>query len=231
MKVLSIIVTPKAEDAKLTIQSLKEQTVHTEIYCIIGKPNKKKLSGQIIGETINDYFRCIDLERYDWIFKSDDDILYPKDFLEVHLKANCDVIGKDIGMLVKVEPFLKFMSGKWNETDLCGSYLSWTFQVNGLKVFKDWIKSPLTYERPYLTIKRVWVIGKLCYNFGFPILSFVEGQIKSTINSSPLFLVSILGYVYAWIRREPKDSIASKLERFIKRRHQRLYRMEELHKK
>lgn len=225
MKVLTIIVTPKNEDAQATVRSIQKQTVHSDIYCVIGVPSKNKLAGQIVGETINDYFCYIDLKEYDWIFKSDDDILYPKDFLEANLKTDYDVLGRDLAMLVKVEPFLKFMDGKWNETDMYGSVLDWTFLINNCKVNNDWVKMPLYYELPHVTPKRTWNYGKLNYQYGFPFLAHVEGTLKVGFYSNPIWLIGIASYIYCWIKKRPKDKNSSRINAYIKSRHQRLYSM------
>lgn len=166
MKVLSFIVTPNQSEARFTIRSLERQTLKTEIYSVIGVREGSRFAGEIVSKTVNSYLKHIDLEEYDFFLKSDNDVLYPRNFLEVNCKANYDLMGVGSSLLIKVDPFLKFCGGVFTaENDLYDSAIYYVFMERLLRVYAwKYVRDPIVFRKMNWSFKRAVNIGKLVYD-------------------------------------------------------------------
>ena len=201
-RVLSFIVTSTLGEARHTVESLKRQKLHTEIYTVIGLREGSRFAGEIVTKTINAYLKYIDLSRYDFLLKSDNDVLYSSNFLKANCRENYDLMGVGAGLLIRVEPFLKYCGGRFVENDLYDTILFHVFNKAGLKVL-DWkyaYYSPIVFRKMKYGARRSFNTGKLVYDFN--IYSFKRYAINRFINGfreSPFRWFSTLGFILGFI--------------------------------
>jgi len=198
-RILSFIVTPNEKDAQVTFKSLMRQTLHTDIYSVIGIRDNSKFAGEIVSKTVNSYLKYIDLSEYDFLLKSDNDIIYPSNFLKTNCRENYDLMGVGAGLLIKVKPFLKYCGGWFVENDLYDTILFHVFNKANLKVLA-WnyaCYSPIVFRKMKYSFQRSFNTGKLIYDYN--IYSFKKYAINRFINGfreSSFRWFSILGFIY-----------------------------------
>jgi len=214
-QVLAIVVTRDPKDCTETVKSLMNQTLKPQkLIVAVGKPDWKKSTGQIVGETINEALRPINLQKYDWLLKSDDDIIYPPDFLEINTNTDYDLMGRGAGLLIRVKPYLEYI-GNWNESDLEDSYPYYVFDVKGLQtLISKWV-NPATLLKPSrdtLGLKRNFEAGRDTYRMGTPVDIYLLDKIRG------LELTRIIGFLYGHLAQLPKFPIAPEWKRYIRLR-------------
>lgn len=168
MKVLSFIVTPNQSEARFTIRSLERQTLKTEIYSVIGVREGSRFAGEIVSKTVNSYLKHIDLEKYDFLLKSDNDVVYSPKFLEVNTKAGFDLMGAGASLLIRVKPFTEVCRGRFEENDIYDTELYKTFKRSQLKVL-EWKCAdlqPFIFRKMTFGFKRSLNTGRLVFELG-----------------------------------------------------------------
>jgi len=195
-KVLSIIVTPTQEESRATFKSLLCQTLHTDVYSVIGIRDGSKYAGEIVSKTVNSYLKYIDLACYDFLLKSDNDVLYPKKFLEVNCKADYDLLGAGAGLLIKTEPFLKVCKGMFAENDIYDTELYMKFQQSKLKVLPyKYLCNPSVFRKMNYGLFRMFNTGKLVQKLGVSFKHYAYNCLINGFRESPYLWLCILGYV------------------------------------
>jgi hypothetical protein len=195
-KVLSFIVSPSQNEASATFNSLKRQTLHTEIYSVIGLRDGSKYAGEIVSKTVNSYLKYIDLACYDFLLKSDNDVLYPKNFLEVNCEGNYDLLGAGAALLIKVKPFMKYCKGLFAENDIYDTELYVYFEWLKLNVYSyKYLCNPLFFRKMSYNIPRMVNAGKLVRKLGVPFKHYAYNCLVNGFRESPYLWFSILGYV------------------------------------
>jgi hypothetical protein len=107
-------------------------------------------------------------------------------------------MGVGAGLLIKVEPFIKYCGGRFAENDLYDTVLFHVFEKHGLKVL-DWKYAcypPIVFRKMNYSAQRSFNMGKLVYDYG--IYSFKRYAVNRFINGlreSPFRWFSILGFV------------------------------------
>jgi hypothetical protein len=87
-----------------------------------------------VGKAINHELNNIDLHKYDFLLKVDADVAMPLNYLEKCLKLEADLVGLGPFMLVKMEPFLKLLGGRWPEIPTDDAYVMMCFKAAGLRI-------------------------------------------------------------------------------------------------
>jgi hypothetical protein len=195
-KILSFIVSPSQKEASATFNSLKRQTLHNEIYSVIGLRDSSKYAGEIVSKTINGYLKYIELEKYDFLLKSDNDVLYSRRFLEVNCEADYDLLGVGAGLLIKVKPFLKVCKGMFAENDIYDTELYMKFQQSKLKVLPyKYLCNPSVFRKMNYGLFRMFNTGKLVQKLGVSFKHYAYNCLINGFRESPYLWLCILGYV------------------------------------
>ena len=200
LEVLSFIVSPTEKEAQVTFKSLMRQTLHTGIYSVIGIRDGSKFAGEIVSKTVNSYLKYIDLGEYDFLLKSDNDVIYPKDFLEVNCREDYDLMGVGAGLLIKVEPFIKYCNGRFAENDLYDTILFHVFKKHGLKVLGwNYVRRPVVFRKMSYSVRRMLNTGKLMFRFGAQFKRYAVNCFFNGFRESPFQWFCILGFVCEFI--------------------------------
>ena len=114
--------------------SILNQTVPvTRIIYATSTPEANTLPARL-SKVLNHGLRGINLTDYDYLLRVDSDTTLPKDFLALNLKGKPDAVGWGSAHLIKTEPFIKYMNGRFN-SEQDDSYVNFKFHQHGLKVY------------------------------------------------------------------------------------------------
>ncbi|WP_288008125.1 glycosyltransferase family A protein [Thermofilum sp.] len=169
------------------------------------KPDMRRHVGERVGRAINFVLANEEVSKYEYILKIDADVRFASDyFLERCLRQKADVIGIGYFMLIRTEPFLKILGGKWPEIPTDDAFIVQAFKVCGRKVSS--IPHGLTLER------QGGALGGWKYYFyrGIYDLKIGFNPIKETIaviflvihRKSLLPFLTLIGYFVAIVRGE-----------------------------
>lgn len=211
-RVLAIVVTRDPKDSQKTVESLENQTLQPEIIVESGRKTWRQSTGHIVGELMNKALEDVDLSNYDWLLKSDDDIIYPPDFLEVNTNTDYDLMGRGAGLLIRVEPFIEHL-GEWNESDMEDSYPYYVFEAKGLRtLISNWV-NPATLSKPAgSSLRRRFEAGRDAYRVGTPTDIYIYDRLFK------LKLTKIIGFLYARIIKPAKFPIAPEWHSYVRLR-------------
>jgi len=217
MKILCVILSLPEQLKFDTIKSVLAQSVPVEMIVLLTKKSKKPLLIERIPDALNEGFGHINLSHFDYILRLDGDTILGKDFLKNNLVGEPDCLGCGYAFLIKVQPFLELMNGKFHP--LCDdTYLGTKFLQYGKKSeggFKEW---PL-YSGPHESLDVKYLIdrGKLEYMLGWTPFHIAESVMwNHGTNWKSVFAVG--GYVIAWLRRTEKLDIADFVRSYQVRR-------------
>jgi len=68
------------------------------------------------------------------LLKIDADVAMPLNYLKRCLKLGADLVGLGPFMLVKMEPFLKLLGGRWSEVPTDDAYIMMRFKAAELRI-------------------------------------------------------------------------------------------------
>ena len=132
---LIIVVAGSSSLAKFLTNILSaEEGFSEKVKVIYMKPELAEHVGVRVGKAINHVLNNIDLRKYDFLLKVDADVEMPLNYLERCLKLGADLVGLGPFMLVKMEPFLKLLSGRWPEVPTDDAYVMMCFKAAGLRI-------------------------------------------------------------------------------------------------
>lgn len=220
-KILAVIPCRQEDRWKLAdvVQSIKKQTVAvSRVEVILEKGVGDTLSARV-SDVLNKGLKNIDLTEYDYLLRVDSDTLLPENFLEENLKVEPDVMGYGYAMLIKVEPFLKLMNGKFHpEQD--DSYIRFKFFFAGLKSLDYVVPPKLLRDSGKPHGKKYFIDrGVMFYRFGYEPIHVLSKMFIDVHN----FWTGI-GYLKAVIKKPKKFEFASNVT------HLQLKKLRSLHK-
>jgi glycosyltransferase involved in cell wall biosynthesis len=132
---LIIVVTGSSSLAKFLIKFLSiEEEFSEKVRVIYVKPELTEHVGVRVGKAINHVLNNIPLHKYDFLLKVDADIVMPLNYVERCLKLEADLVGLGPFMLVRMEPFLKLLGGRWPEVPTDDAYVMMRFKAAGLRI-------------------------------------------------------------------------------------------------
>lgn len=205
IRVLCVIPSlPKDLNAQC-VPSILAQTHPVEMLVILPKEVKGGTLPEKVSFTLNEGLSHIRLEDFDYILRVDGDTILPADYLEESLRDAPDLYGDwGYAMLIKTQPFLKLMNGKFHpESD--DSYIIHKFIAEKQKVTHRQIKLVQTRKRPH-DMNDLLACGEIYYKLGyepFHVLSFFGNRGLKDM------LLVVIGYFNALVRRERKFDVAS----------------------
>ena len=212
-RVLVIVVTRDPKDSVKTVETLNNQTLQPEkIIVVSGRKKWNESTGYIVGVLMNKALKDVDLNEYDWLLKSDDDIIYPPDFLEVNTNTDYDLMGRGAGLLMRTQPFLEYI-GEWNESDMEDSYPYYVFEAKGLRtLISKWV-NPATLTKPASkSLRRKFEAGRDAYRIGTPTDLYVYDRLHK------LDLMKIIGFLYGRFKKLPKFPISQEWKNYVRLR-------------
>ena len=211
--VLAIVVTRDPKDCVETVESLNNQTLQPKKIIVVSGTRKwSQSTGHIVGVLMNKALKDVNLDNYDWLLKSDDDIFYPPDFLEVNTNTDYDLMGRGAGILIKTKPFQEHM-GKWNESDMEDSYPYYVFESKGLRtLISKWVKPAILMKPAGSSLRRRFEAGRDAYRVGTPTDIYIYDRIFK------LRWTKIIGFLYGRFRKLPKFSIAPEWKAYVRLR-------------
>lgn len=162
LKVLTII--PTLRDFPYdTFNSVLEQTVKTDIIIVSGtrdlevpphfkglftfvysKPDLSKTKGFRVAVALNRALEGVDLGEYAWLLKIDGDAVIPPHFLEENIRADYDLQGRGMALVIRVSKFQELMGGEFFVCNADDTYVYAVFLKMEAKVLKwRWTHPPL----------------------------------------------------------------------------------------
>jgi len=118
----------------LAVKTLHFRDAPFSIEVLYVKPNIGEHVGVRVGKAINVALEGEELTKYDYLLKLDCDVALHPRCLERCVKLNADLVGLGPFMMIKIEPFMKLLSGRWPETFADDSYIKLLFLAKGLRV-------------------------------------------------------------------------------------------------
>lgn len=173
------------------------------------EPSLREHVGVRVGKAINYALRHFDLRDFDYLLKIDADVRLPPGYIKRCILLNADLVGMGPFMLVKTEPFLKYLDGKWPQTSADDAYIKLKFQSLGLKVYGELPGLVENRRRGGGDWRYYYFRGIDDYRMGIdPILEaiIVLRLVRGRRRLLPLF--TLLGYVAALVAGEERYDFA-----------------------
>ena len=143
-----------------------------------------------------------DLSEYDYLLKSDEDVLYPKEFLEVNTTLDYDLLGNGACLLLKMSTFVQVMNGQFIPNNFHAGLIHDVYSMNGLKKSGDYPEvKPVIARSEYLHPARSFWSGFDQYRYRHNKLGFLKWRILGALIKNPFYLFILLGYLYAGLGR------------------------------
>jgi hypothetical protein len=206
------MVTRSLKIAERTLSSLEAQTLKPEIAVTIGYPISNLSVGRLVCYYCNKILDKIpNLEQYEFILKSDEDVYYPPRFLEFNTKTDYDLQGGGSCLLIKTKPFLEYMKGRFIPNSIHAVLIHLIFKKKGLKSsWKYHTKVKPKIFRPQNTrgVRRGFEGGMESYRIGMPKFRRIRYYLYYFLKTKNLFyMMNFLGFMYTWFKRSQTYTI------------------------
>lgn len=183
------------------------------VSAVLHKADMHQSTGVRVAQSLNVVLRKLEISDYDYILKSDSDVIYPQNFLEKNLAAKFDLMGRGCAMLINVDTFLEVMNGHFAEVNADDVYLMDIFVAYGYKVLSwNWVLSPHIAREPRASRKRALGLGIDCFKLGKLPTSVLLGAFYLSLKRNSGYLFMIFGFMLAAVKREKKFQFAQKIK-------------------
>lgn len=231
-RVLAVILALHLPPAKAIESLLNQKKVNTTVVVVAGfasalkglsnkvtkilhTPDMRLHTGVRVAKALNASLGLFDLTCFDYVLKADDDVLFPPSFLRQNIEAGFDLMGRGCGLLIRTEPFIKFMGGRFKEICADDVYLLKCFSANELRVLPwRWVYPAHIFRQPHYSWKRMYEVGKDYYRMGSFLGFFIFHLLNSLVNRGPMHMFLALGYFAAILERESQYPIANKVRQY-----------------
>lgn len=208
-RIVCVIPALPSEVKMATLKSIFNQTVPVHyVILLTKKADSRLLFPAKISSILNDMLEDIKLKNYDYLLRVDTDTVLPENFVEENLKMGLDVLGWGCAQLVKIEPFLKIMNGKFHP-DHDDGYIHVKMRQLGLKSSQEeYAVKPICIREPGRHHGTPWYFsqGVLDYRYGFdPAGTLYNALVVFGLPYAPFV---IYGYVYAAVHRVARFDVA-----------------------
>jgi hypothetical protein len=207
MKILAVIIS--VNPPRKLIESLKNQTLKpTKIIIANYRVPTKYSVGQRSAYAFNRAVQNVNLEKYDYLIKLDDDVLLPPNFIEANIGL-ADYVGEGRAMVLKIKTFLQIMDGKLKVMQSEDTYLAHSFYWAGAKI-RNWNVIPINTISHLDSLtshrKKYWIdAGRAQYQFGLPIARYpVYFYNRAKKLGFRIALITFVGYMIGFIMRDEK---------------------------
>lgn len=100
------------------------------VYC---PPDFSKTKAFRVSTAINRGLEGVDLSKYEWLIKIDDDVLFNDDFIVDNINADYDLMGKGAVMFIRMSLFGDIMGGKFFMCNTDDTYIATVFEKHRTK--------------------------------------------------------------------------------------------------
>jgi hypothetical protein len=217
-----IIVSAKAISFE---KSIEININNLNVKMIIQVPNKNDCLGKRVAVALNKALMEVNLEKYDYILKSDIDIIFPPNFIQKNLKSKYKLIGPGAGMLIETKSFKKLLNGKFLEVcndDLCIIRIFW---MNDMKILPwKWVCKAKYLRKNSRNHWRIFHKGSDLVKCGDPPICYISTKIIKilSLNDPIKQFFLLIGYMYGYKRyihsNEKKYSFSNSWTKFILKR-------------
>lgn len=200
---LIIVVAGSSSLAKFLTNILSaEEGFSDKVKVIYMKPELAEHVGVRVGKAINRALNNIDLRKYDFLLKVDADVEMPLNYLERCLKLGADLVGLGPFMLVKMEPFLKLLSGRWPEVPTDDAYVMMRFKAAGLRI-APWPEGLVLKRKAGGSWRYYYYRGIYDLKIGFDPIKELFSAISLVMHRRTLLpIFTLIGYLIAMIKGE-----------------------------
>ena len=190
----------------MTVRSLSDQTLVPDIIMEIGYPTKELNSltcGRLVCYYANKALKRIDLKDYDFLLKTDEDVFYPRNFIETNVETRLDLVGGGSFLWIRVKPFLEVMNGRFIPNNFHAGLIYRIYRAKGYNNissnYPDDMIAPKLVRGEYQQPVRRFYCGIDYYRFSQNPLSTLK-SLTLTIWRTPYRFCSLLGFLYAGLR-------------------------------
>jgi hypothetical protein len=202
LKILCLV--PSLGDWKATVGSVFCQTVEPSLVLVL----TERVAGGVrfpakMSLVLNNGLEGVDLSRFDYVLRVDDDTVLPRNFVEENLRGFPDVVGLGNAMLIRVSSFLRVMGGRFFvEHD--DSYVWFKFASLGL-LCQDYVVKPVLVRGAGCGhgVRYFVERGEFMFQFGYEPFHVL---VKVLLDRMNLFM--LVGYFRALLLRYPKFDVA-----------------------
>jgi glycosyltransferase involved in cell wall biosynthesis len=200
---LIIVVAGSSSLAKFLTNILSaEEGFSEKVKVIYVKPELAEHIGVRVGKAINHALNNIDLRKYDFLLKVDADVEMPLNYLERCLKLGADLVGLGSFMLVKMEPFLKLLSGRWPEVPTDDAYVMMRFKAAGLRI-APWPEGLVLKRKTGGSWRYHYYRGIYDLKIGFDPIKELFSAISLVMHRRTLLpIFTLIGYLIAMMKGE-----------------------------
>jgi len=194
---------------------------YENVKCIVIKPPRTMREiGERVGFSITTLFRLININKYDYLVKLDDDAYLPRDFFEKNLQQPFIALGAGAAMILNTKYYVRVFGNKWPISALDDFIIMYTIEAIWRAKVYAWryIRKPVLLRnqisKPQL---RRWLkMGFEFYKMGFTTTYMILYTLKRIIfipkvlnTKSRMYYVlwhmfQLLGYFIAYIFRMKK---------------------------
>ena len=156
-----------------------------------------EFTGMRVAKALNYALSHVDLTKYDYLLRIDEDTIIPQNFLEESINLKVALVGEaGYAMLIKVPIFTDLLNGKFPVVPAEDSYLIYYLLWKGEKV-SSWKVPPIKLSTSMKTHswRYFYTRGKEMYKLGYEPLHVI----KTIMNT-----FSLLGYMTAALLNEQK---------------------------
>ena len=173
VKILCIILSLPSQLKFETIRSVMDQSVPVEMIILLTKKSMKPTLIERIADAENAGLEHISLKDFDYILKVDGDTILGRDFIKNNLTDKPDAVGAGFAFLVKVEPFMKLLGGRFY-SECEDTYLGAKFLAAGRNVH-SYYEEPIFVSKHYsLDVPYLVDRGKMLFRMGWMPLHVVQ---------------------------------------------------------
>lgn len=202
MKILCVVPCLQDDLHSETVSSVLQQPFNVEVAVFTERVEAKSFPAKM-SKVLNNGLMTYNLQQYDYLLRVDGDTVLPKNFLSENLKAEPDVMGYGYAQLIRVEPFLELMGGKFHpEQD--DSYIRYLFAFHGLKSM-DYVVQPRRVRETGCNHSVMYFVeqGRLRFKTGFEPLHML-----ACLRFGYKNLFDLAGYFKALVSREKRFCFA-----------------------
>jgi hypothetical protein len=152
-----------------------------------------------VSKILNNGLQHVKLEDFDYLLRVDSDNILPPNFVEENLKHNPDVCGLGGAMLLKLSSFRKVMDGKLDPYS-DDSAVNFEFMRHGLRSTQYAVK-PVTLRKAGVTHSLMYWVEQ---GYAYYQLGVEPFHLLAKLRLRWVHILSVFGYVYAFIQHAPK---------------------------
>lgn len=196
-----LVIIPSIFGAKETLRSLNDQTLKPTEIIVTDKRFNSPFQGVRIAKAINSTLATVNLDDYDWILRTDDDIVLPSNFLALNSSVEADIVGAGGTIMLKSSALKRLK--RWPEFPLEDSNLLWTSKALGLTRGKQIVDGKTIRKQGTNYSNRMMIeYGKETWKLGYIIPLIFLYLLNALVTMRDLrWLAWFYGYVFQMFKQ------------------------------